>query len=134
MYIDAQNLFSNAQAVTATDISTNVLDLGATPTLRDLGAGTPIYLVVAQGGSTALTDNSGTDGTIVITLESDDNTGLSSATTHLTSPTITATYQRYLGLRYTIANMTATNPAIDAFLTTDPNAWTAYPNAYTTVS
>ena len=52
MIFDMQSLFSDAQAVTTTAASTNVIDLGATGTLvggsvplkRDLGAGGPVCL------------------------------------------------------------------------------------------
>lgn len=50
MITDKLNTFSNGQAVTATAASTDVLDLGPLThgnTRRDIGAGEPIYLVVA---------------------------------------------------------------------------------------
>ncbi|WP_095110436.1 Bbp16 family capsid cement protein [Pseudomonas sp. Irchel 3E20] len=50
MITDRLNTFSNAQVVTATAASTDVLDLGPLThgnTRRDIGAGEPIYLVVA---------------------------------------------------------------------------------------
>lgn len=54
MIFDKQNLFSDAQAVTATAASTNVIDLGKTGTVagegaalpRDIGPGVPIPLRV----------------------------------------------------------------------------------------
>ena len=54
MIFDKQNLFSDAQAITATAASTNVIDLGATGTVagegapisRDIGPGVPIPLRV----------------------------------------------------------------------------------------
>lgn len=54
MIFDQQNLFSNAQSVLASAVSTNVIDLGATGTVqgeggpikRDIGPGTPIPLRV----------------------------------------------------------------------------------------
>lgn len=54
MIFDKQNLFSDAQAITATATSTNVIDLGATGTVagegapipRDIGPGVPIPLRV----------------------------------------------------------------------------------------
>lgn len=42
MYIDAQNLFSDAQALTATAISENVIDLGVA---RTIGNGEPLAVV-----------------------------------------------------------------------------------------
>lgn len=54
MHLDAQNLFSDAQAITATAVSTNHIDLGDTPQpvlspvklTRDIGGGYDIPLLV----------------------------------------------------------------------------------------
>ena len=43
MFQDAQNLFSDAQALTATAVSTNVIDLGVD---RDVGAGEPMAVMI----------------------------------------------------------------------------------------
>jgi hypothetical protein len=148
MYLDAQTTFSDAQAVTSTAISTNVIDLGATPTLRDLGAGEPVYLVVLTDA--AATD-SGSDATLTVTLESDSTENLAtSATVHLSTgalafaafspdkavlyagPIPTGSYERYLGVRFTVASGPLTGGAFNAFLTRDISAWRAYPNNYTT--
>jgi hypothetical protein len=160
MYVDAQNLFSDAQAVTSTAVSTNVIDLigntaylnngGSTfPNLtKNLGVGEDLYLVIQT--QTTCTD-SGSDATVTFSLESDDNTGLSSATVHYTTgalafaayatagTTVVATklpsgsYQRYLGVRYTVASGPLTAGAFDAFLTTDISAYTAYSDNITIV-
>jgi hypothetical protein len=148
MYLDAQTTFSDAQAVTSTAISTNVIDLGATPTLRDIGTGEPVYLVVVT--ETAATD-SGSDATLAVTLESDSAVGLdASATVHLSTgalafatfspdkavlyagPIPSGSYERYLGVRYTVASGPLTAGKFDAFLTRDISAWRAYANNYTT--
>ena len=83
MILDMQSLFSDDQAITATAVSTNLIDLGATGTpplsstalVRDIGKGTPIEILiictVAHGGTTP---------TLVVTIEQDDNVGFSSAT------------------------------------------------------
>jgi hypothetical protein len=71
-------------------ISTNVIDLlpntaptgGQTNLIRDIGAGEELHLSILI--TTTVTTNVST----VFTLESDDNTSLSSATVHWTSPTI----------------------------------------------
>lgn len=148
MRVDAQNEFSDAQAVTATAISTNVIDLGATNTLKDIGAGVPIYLVILT--QTTCTDTS-SDATVTFSLESDSTANLAtSATVHYTTGArafasyatagtvvaavalpISKTYERYLGVRYTVASGPLTAGAFDAFLTTDVQAYSAYANNYT---
>lgn len=149
MYVDTQLELSNSQAVTSTAISENVIDIlttGAaaatlgtytgTNTLLDLGrSNEPMFLVVQT--AVTCTDTS-SDATLTITLESDDNAGLSSATTHYSSGALAfatyatagtrvlticlphGQYQRYVGLRYTVASGPLTAGAFDAFITTDP--------------
>jgi len=142
MYLDAKNEFSDAQAVTSTAISSNVIDLGATNTLKDIGTGQDVYLVVST--QTAATD-SGSDATLTVTLESDSTANLAtSATVHYStgamafsafSPAGTVlaavklpagNYERYVGVRYTVASGPLTAGKFDAFLTTDVQAWRAY--------
>lgn len=145
MYVDSQIEFSDAQAVTATAISSNVYDLfsmglggGATdvtPNTRlDIGQGTDhLYLVV----NTAVTaTDTGNDATLTITLESADDAGLTTnAQVHYSSGAIafasfatagtnlvairlpSALFRRYLGVRYTVANGPLTAGAFDAFVT-----------------
>lgn len=150
MYLDKQAEFSDAQAVTATAISTNVVDLisnssGKNP-LRDIGIGQDVYLVVIT--QTAATDT-GSDATLTVSLESDSTVDLAtSATLHFTtgalafaafSPVGTVlaavklpagNYERYLGVRYTVATGPLTAGAFDAFLTTDVAAYRAYARNY----
>jgi len=147
MILDKFNEFSDAQAVTATAISTNVIDLYplgnsvGTNTTRDIGTGEDIYLVVMT--ETAATDTS-SDATLTVTLESDDNVGLTSATTHFStgalafaafSPagTVVAnvklpagSYERYLGVRYTVASGPLTAGTFNAFLVKDAQAYRSY--------
>lgn len=145
MYVDSQIEFSDAQAVTATAISSNVYDLfsmglggGATdvtPNTRlDIGQGTDhLYLVV----NTAVTaTDTGNDATLTITLESADDAGLTTnAQVHYSSGAIafasfatagtnlvairlpSALYRRYLGVRYTVASGPLTAGAFDAIVT-----------------
>jgi hypothetical protein len=147
MYIDSNLEFSNSQAVTATAISTDVYDTlsiaaGAGSTgingggvTTDLGQATDLYLVV----QTAVTcTDSGSDATLTITLESDSTANLAtSATVHFSTGAIAfasfatagtrlvtvklphGLYERYLGVRYTVASGPLTAGAFDAFLTTD---------------
>lgn len=89
MILDQTNLFSDAQVVTATAASENVIDLGATgvpqpvpqgaPSValkRDIGKGTPIDLLVQL-----VADTTGTPGTLTVELQVDDNEGFASAKT-----------------------------------------------------
>lgn len=74
MYLDAQLLFSDAQAVTADAASTNYIDLGVSRKVFD---GEPLAVVlqvdVAADGTT-------TDETYEFQIETDDNTSFSSPT------------------------------------------------------
>lgn len=147
MILDAQNEFSDGQAVTSTAISTNVIDLGATNTLKDIGAGEPVYLVVQT--IVAATD-SGSDATLTVTLESDSTADLAtSATVHFStgamafaafSPAGTVlaavrlpigSYERYLGVRFTVASGPLTAGNFDAFLVKDYGKFLSYANNYT---
>ena len=147
MYLDAKNEFSDAQAVTSTAISTNVIDLGATNTLKDVGVGEDVWLVVLT--QTAATD-SGSDATLTVTLESDSTANLAtSATVHYSTGALafaafspagtvlaavrlpSGSYERYLGVRYTVASGPLTDGKFDAFLTKDVQKWRAYADAVT---
>ena len=126
MILDLESMFSDDQALTATAVSTNLLDLGATGTpplsstalTRDIGPGTPIevliQLTVASGG---------TSPTLIVTMEMDTVVGFSSATVIATSATLTGglvgarlsiTYvpdgatERFLRLNYTLAGTSPT--------------------------
>lgn len=110
----------------------DVMDLGATPTLRDIGAGEPTYLVIQ-----VTTTFVGATSTTQFDLYSDSTANLAtSATTHLSTGPIGvatlvagyqlayalplgATYERYLGLWETVATADVTAGAINAFLTQD---------------
>lgn len=142
MYIDAKTELSDAQAVTSTAISSNVIDLGATNTLKDIGTGQDVYLVVST--QTAATD-SGSDATLTVTLESDSTANLAtSATVHFSTGALAfaafspagsvlaavklpaGNYERYVGVRYTVGSGPLTAGKFDAFLTTDVQSWRAY--------
>lgn len=94
MLIDAQHLYSDAQALTATAASTNLIDHGSD---RNLGIGVGLSVVivvdVALDGTTA-------DETYTATLQTDDNASFSSATT---VGTVTMTRGAAIGTRYIIA-------------------------------
>lgn len=144
MFVDTQTELSDAQAVTSTAISANVLDLfsvlgggssSITPNTRiDIGSGTgDLYLVVQT--AVAVTDT-GSDATLTLTLESADDAGLTTnAQVHYSTGALAfatyatagtqfvairipaGLYRRYLGLRYTVASGPFTAGAFDAFLT-----------------
>ena len=156
MILDTQLEFSDAQSITATALSTNVIDLLASvgagtaltaDALIDQGVDETLYLVVQ-----ALTAAAGGDSakTLTISLESDSTANLAtSATVHFTTTAITGAnitagarlavielprglYERYLGVRYTVsASFTAFT--VDAFLTVNPGAGNirTYKTAYT---
>lgn len=70
MYIDAQLLLSDAQALTATGASTNIIDLGAD---RNVGIGEPLAVVITCDAALA-----GTSPTFQATIQADDNSGFAS--------------------------------------------------------
>ena len=144
MILDALNEFADAQAVTSTAISENVIDLGPVTdnTTRDIGLGEGVWLVVLT--QTAATD-SGSDATLTVTLESDSAAALSSSpTVHVSTGAVAfadfsaagtvvaavrlpaGQYQRYLGCRFTVASGPLTAGNFDAFLVKDYAAFTAY--------
>jgi hypothetical protein len=143
MYVDSQLLFSDAQAVTASAASTNYIDLGIA---RSMGVGRVLYLVVLC--VVAMTD-SGSDSTINVDLETDDNTSFSSASVVQDLGTFAAlsavgtrlvaalqlepanAFERYARVYYTAANGNLTTGSFDAFICLDVAAWSAYAAGYT---
>ena len=142
MIIDKELEFSDGQAVTASAISTNVVDTGAAPTLKDIGQGLPLYLVI-QVDDTALAAGA---ATVDFSIESDSTADLAtSATVHTTSGAIgkatlvagyqfalalpISDYERYVGVRYTVATGPLTAGEFSAFLTTDVQKNVIYPDA-----
>lgn len=143
MIIDLQTTFSGAtaadgtktgQGITATAISTNVLDLrnAATPATADEGLTSVEGWLIVQAQTAAAGGDSAK--TLTITLESSSTADLATSpvvhfsTTAITGANITAgavlarvqlpsaDYKRYLGLRYTVS-ATFTSFAILAYLT-----------------
>lgn len=142
MILDTQTTFADGQAVTSTAISENVIDLnpmGGPNATQNIGIGEHTYLLVET--DVTCTD-SGSDATLTVTLESDDAADLAgSATVHYSSGALafadfaTAgtrlvavrlpeqdTYQRYVGVRFTVASGPLTAGAFNAYLAKDiPN-------------
>lgn len=123
MIMDADLLFSDAQAIPtgATTVSTNIVDLQA---IRDIGVGEDLEIVVQI--TTALAGV----GTVVVLLQSDDNSSFSSAVTAQTIGTFAAAsvagtrltaklqpgaiVERYIRIAYTAGTLSA--GAADAFI------------------
>lgn len=145
MILDERTEFADALTCVANvgnAILGDVIDLGATPTLRDLGNGQPIYLVIQV--DTAIV---GTTSTVQWQLCSDSTANLAtSKTIHLDTSAIAeatlvagytiaialpiaATYERYLGLWQTVAVNNLSAGKINAFLTRDVAKYTVYPDA-----
>lgn len=145
MILDERSEFCDAtSAVLAIGnaIIGDVMDLGATPTLRDIGNGQPLYLVI-QVDTTFV----GATSTTQFQLVSDSTANLAtSKTVHLDTGAIPVatlvagytkimalpsevTYERYLGLWETVATANVTAGKINAFLTTEPARWAAYADA-----
>jgi len=74
MYLDSLLKFSDAQALTATAVSTNVVPLSLD---RDIGIGEPMAIVITVGVSA---DIANADETYQFQLQTDDNDAFSSAT------------------------------------------------------
>jgi hypothetical protein len=120
----------------------DVIDLGATPTLQDIGGGQPVYLVIQVDTAFA-----GASGTVAFDLVSDSAAALTtSKTTHVSTGAIAvatlvagytkvialpneAVYERYLGLWETVATTNMSAGKINAFLTLDAARWVAAADA-----
>jgi hypothetical protein len=138
MILNLNETFSENQAVTATAISTNVIQMVTNGTVvgesaviaRNLGAGNelPILVQVTEAFATATS--------VTFSLESSAAAGLTSATVHWTSgavpiATLIAGYKlpirivpdgtmlEYLGMRYTIGGSNATAGKVTAAIGTE---------------
>jgi hypothetical protein len=152
MIFDERNEFADAAAIAlnignAIAPNTDVIDLGATPTLRALAAGEPLYLVLQA--DTAFV---GSGATVQFQLASDSTENLAtSRTNHIDTGAISlgtnnaawaiagftrvyalppdATFERYLGLWMTVGSANVTAGKLNAFLTLNPPVQTIYPDA-----
>lgn len=120
MFVDSQLMFSGAQALTTTAVSTNVIDLSVD---RNIGKGESMAVVLTFG-----VDSGGTSPTLQVVLQTDDNEAFSSATTVSSSAvTLSAkagdsivlpigySNERYLRLNYVTGGTTPT-ATVDAYL------------------
>lgn len=142
MYVDANLLFSDAQAVTAAADSTNIVDLSA---VRDIGTGTNLYVVVTV--DVALTD-AGSDSTVTVALQGDSTSTITpDATENLfTIPALAAAgnvyigklspgsaplQYRYINLKYTPNNGNLTTGSFTAFIAKDVQKYVSYADGIT---
>ena len=123
MYLDSQLQFSDAQALTATADSTNVIDLGVN---QDIGKGEPMGVVITVG---VAADSTTGNETYQFQLETDDNAAMSSSTVigdqTVAAASLTAgdkvviplghTNERYLQVLYTLGGTTP-SVTVDAYL------------------
>lgn len=143
MIIDDFNTFSRLQAITATAASADTIDLGPLYTgnaIRNIGVGEPVYLVIRVGQAfNTLTS-------LTVDVQTDDNTGFSSAAVVATTGAIPlaqltantqvrvlalppGNYERYIRLNYTVTGTNPTTGTIDAFLVTDAQQYRSYADA-----
>jgi hypothetical protein len=141
MIHDAHNLFSDAQALTAAAASTNLIDLGA---VRDLGNGENLYIVLSV--DVALADT-GSNSTVTVDLQTDDNASFSSNATGQTLFTIAAVAaagtvyiariqpgganERYIRLFYTMNNGDLSAGSVTAEIVHDVQKYVSYAKGYT---
>lgn len=148
MLTDKLNTFSEEAAVTTTALLTNVIDLGPLSggnTVRDIGAGETLYLYILVTEAATASGSA----TVTFTLESDSVATLdSSATVHLTTAAIgkatlvvgyeiklalpPGAYERYLGVRATVATGPLTAGKFTAMLTSALETRRDYASGYTT--
>lgn len=136
MILSANQLFSDDQAITATAISTNVIDLGVRGTpydaaaalIGDVGKGTPVPVLIQ------VTEDFATLTSLTVTLETDAAATLDDAPVVLATEVIAVadlvagkqTHMqflpngvtgRYLGVRYTVTGSDASAGKITAGIT-----------------
>ena len=128
MIIDRFNEFSDAQAVTASAASTNVVDLKAAGNIE----GKPYYLIIKTNASATASG----DATVTFALQTDSAENFGSATTLWTSAAIGKAaltagtevvrlpingmpLKRYTRVYYTVATGPLTAGKFDAFLSAD---------------
>lgn len=123
MYQDAQNTYSQAQALTVTAVSTNAIDHSSD---RNMGVGEPLVVVVA------VTVSAAGGGTLTVTIQADTTSAFGApvtvaTTAALAAATLVAGYKfiipvppdllwaRWSRLNYVMATMTGIT--VTAFLT-----------------
>ena len=133
MLIDAQNLLSDKQAITATAASTNIIDLGAT--VRNVAVGEPLPLLIQVNEAfNNLTS-------LAIAIQTDDNASFSSAATVYTTTVLAASLvvgykvpikvlpdvkERYVRVYYTVTGTAPSTGKITAAIVPAVDDWVAY--------
>lgn len=140
MIFDMQGIFSDAQAITADAGSTNTIGLGATGT--PYGASSPLVRDIGKGGgcvpiSITVTEAFNNLTTLQISVQTDDNSGFSSASTRVLTEAIPlaslvagyqvqaiyefpeGTKERYVRLFYDITGTAPTTGKITAGVVAD---------------
>lgn len=135
MLIDSRLEFSDSQALTATAVSTNVVDLGSD---RDIGPGRSLYLVLSVD---VAADGANGNETYAVALQSDDDAGFGSPSALVSRSFAAAELakgsqpviplplanERYLRLSYTLGG-TSPSVTLSAWLTDqEPRSWRALP-------
>lgn len=150
MILDTDLLFSDAQAVTAAAASTNYYDTGPLftgNTGRNIGVSEELYFSITV--DIAFTD-SGSNSTLTVDLQTDDNTSFSSIATVATLVTIpalaaagtkyfvkvpiatTVPYEKYLRIYYTPNTGDLSAGAVTVALVNSIDNWTSYTSAVST--
>ncbi|HAZ61024.1 MAG TPA: hypothetical protein DCY89_05560 [Gammaproteobacteria bacterium] len=143
MIIDSRAEFSVAQAVTATGISTRVVDLGAGPLLTSMDDSGKLMLAITCTEAAV-----GTATHVRFSLESDSVIALNvSPTVHLQTADILRTllvpgfvvirtplpamtnFERFVGIRYTLVGGALTAGRFNAAIVLDAPTWHAFPDA-----
>lgn len=135
------SLIANAAAETE---CTNVWDSRGTNTLKDLGVGNPLYLVIlitesvaASGGAATITFNLGSDATTTIAGGTDHWTSAAIAKATLAAGylivvpfPVNQDYERYIGMTFTPATNNITAGKAIVAITAEVDSWRAYANNY----
>lgn len=148
MILDEYNEFADATsmstAATGRALVGDVIDLGSAPTLKDIGNGEPLYLVLqvdtsfTSGGAATVSFELASDAAAAIA--TDGSASVHFATAAIPVATLVAgyvaaivalpmgSYERYLGILQNVGTAALTAGKLNAFLTADPSKWTALPN------
>ncbi|QPT15228.1 hypothetical protein I6G37_09925 [Serratia rubidaea] len=144
MILDYLNMFSQAQAVTASAASTDIIDLGplyAGNDVRDIGPGYPVEFFAQVAANAA----AGGSATVTISLQTSKTSDFASATTLLQTGAIAVAdlkvgyryvgtvphgVQRYLRVNYAVATGPLTAGAFTSGLLLDADAQRSYASAF----